>query len=242
MDQLQDLKNTYKCSICCALQPAKPATQEALSARHKPPQKASRDWDGEYTKSAWSHQQTISPEIDNNVMLVNSQVVCFLTEMWPKHLTSLRLSCFFMFHKYYAQHSLKNTWIFPTRKGKKGSLYKELLTTLLSQAARHTPKKTPSRLGKKNPKYLTRWTAIHPSRDHYWGLLCYCEIYRDTVQNSPPDVLQSDGNRETDPVCQWLLYEPQWKTKDLLKGWILQCLARHLQWHVCSGLHSPKSH
>lgn len=150
MGQLQGSNNTYKCSICCALQPAKAATQEALSllttSPHKKPQET-----GECTKSACSHQQTISPEIDNNVMLVNSQVVCFLAQMWPEQLTSLRLSCFFMFHMHYAPHSFKNTWIFPIRKGKKGRLYKVLLTTLLPQAARHTPKKNPIRLKKKTP-------------------------------------------------------------------------------------------
>lgn len=124
-------------------------TRSTLSAHHKPPQKASRDWEGECTKSACSHQQTISPEIDNNVMLVNSQVVCFLAQKWPEQLTSLRLSCFFMFHMHYAPHSFKNRWIFPIREGKKGRLYKVLLTTLLPQAARHTQKKKPYQTEKK---------------------------------------------------------------------------------------------
>lgn len=90
MDQLQDMKNTYKWSICCALQPAKPATHEALflltASPHKKPRETGKG-------SVLEALAVINkPEIDNNVMLDNSQVGCFLTQMWPKDLTSLRLS------------------------------------------------------------------------------------------------------------------------------------------------------
>lgn len=38
-----DVKNTYKCSICCALQPAKPTTQEAPSLLTASPPKEPRE-------------------------------------------------------------------------------------------------------------------------------------------------------------------------------------------------------